>query len=279
MTTTLITGGTGRTGRRIADRLLARHLAVRVASRSARVPFDWHDERTWAATLDGCSAAYLCYSPDLALPGADAVVDGFVRAAAARGVCRVVLLSGRGEDGARRCEELVLAAPLAATVVRCAWFQENFSEHFLRDGVLGGRIAIPAGRVAEPFVGLADVADVAVAALTDGRWAGRVLELTGPESITFGRAADLLSVAVGREIAYHDVTVARFVADLTDAGATVDEAQGLGWLVGEVLDGRNSGTTDTVERVLGRPATTFAQYARRAAAAGAWTVEPAVGRR
>ncbi|HEY5880276.1 MAG TPA: hypothetical protein VIU11_15315 [Nakamurella sp.] len=279
MTTTLITGGTGRTGRRIADRLAARGLDVRIASRSARPPFDWYDPAGWPTALDGCAAAYLCFSPDLALPGADRIIASFTAQALRRGVRRFVLLSGRGEEGARRCEDLVLAASAEATVVRCAWFQENFSEHFLRDGVLAGRVAMPAGRVAEPFVGLDDVADVAAAALVDGRWAGRVLELTGPEAITFGRAADLLAVALGREVAYHDVTVAEFVDDVTAAGATPEEAQGLGWLVEQVLDGRNSGTTDTIERVLGRPATTFAEYARRAAAAGAWSAELTADRR
>ena len=210
------------------------------------------------------------------------MIADFTAAAVDNGFRRIVLLSGRGEEGARRCEDIVLGAAdrarVTATVVRCAWFQENFSEHFLRDGVLNGRIAVPVGTVAEPFVSLDDVATVAVHALTGDGHAGRVLELTGPESITFERAARVLSAALGREIAYRRVDVESFVAELVATGADPAEAQGIGWLVTEVLDGRNSATTDTVERVLGRPATSFAEYARRAAAAGAWSAEP-VGRR
>jgi uncharacterized protein YbjT (DUF2867 family) len=269
----LITGATGRTGRRITDLLEADGLPVRAASRQGEPPFDWHDRATWDALLDGCTAAYLCYSPDLALPGADEVIAGFAERAVAHGVGRLVLLSGRGEEGAQRCEQLVLGASPSATVVRCAWFQENFSEHFLRDHVLAGRIALPAGSVREPFVGLDDVAEVATLALTGGAHAGQVLELTGPESITFAEAAEILSVALGRAVTYEEVTPAELVTELVAAGVAPADASGLAWLFEEVLDGRNSAVTTTVEQVLGRPATSFRAYADRAAAAGAWAPE------
>lgn len=274
--TVLVTGSTGRSGRRVADLLHGRTVPIRRASRSAPHPFDWHDRATWPAILDGCAAAYVCYSPDLAFPGVDTVIAEFTAAAVARGVRRLVLLSGRGEAGARRCEDVVLGAPVPAVVVRCAWFQENFSEHFLRDGVLAGRIAMPAGAVTEPFVSLDDVAEVAVRALTTGGLDGRILELTGPESIGFEQAASVLSTVLEREIVYQPVDVATFVGEAVAAGLDRADAEGLGGLVHDVMDGRNQGTTDTVQRVLGRPATTFEQYARRAAAAGAWSPAGAV---
>ncbi|MFJ3405095.1 NAD(P)H-binding protein [Promicromonospora sp. NPDC090134] len=280
----LVTGGTGRTGRRVADRLRAQGHQPRIASRSgaapsgapsaapSAVPFDWHDDAGWDAALDGTSAVYVCYSPDLALPGADAVIDAFTARAVRHGVERIVLLSGRGEDGARACEDLALAASAATTVVRCSWFQENFSEHFLLDGVLDGRLAVPADQVREPFVSLEDVADVATLALTSDAHAGEVLELTGPEALTFTEVAHALSAATGRTVEHVPLTPADFVAELTAAGVHPEEAEGLAWLFQEVLDGRNTPTTDTVERVLGRPATPFDAFARRAAASGAWTL-------
>ncbi|MFE7509013.1 NmrA family transcriptional regulator [Promicromonospora sp. NPDC057488] len=267
----LVTGGTGRTGRRVADRLRAQGRQVRITSRTGAVPFDWHDDAGWDAALAGAGAVYLCYSPDLALPGADAVVDAFTARAVRHGVERVVLLSGRGEDGARACEDIALAAAPATTVVRCSWFQENFSEHFLLDGVLDGRIAVPADQVREPFVSLEDVADVATLALTTDKHAGKVLELTGPEALTFTQVARLLSDATGRPVEHVALTPDDFVAELTGAGVHPDEAAGLAWLFQEVLDGRNTATTDTVERVLGRAATPFDVFAKEAAAAGAWT--------
>lgn len=272
--TVLVTGATGRTGRRIAHLLHSRGVPTRLASRAAPEPFDWYEPASWPAALDGCGAAYLCYSPDLAFAGVDALVAEFAAIAVERGVRRLVLLSGRGEPAAQRCERIVLDAGVAATVVRCAWFQENFSEHFLRDGVLTGRIAMPAGAVTEPFVGLDDVAEIAVRALTGGGSEGRVLELTGPESIGFRRVAAILSAALDREIVYESVDVGTFVAEAVAAGLALADAEALGGLVGEVLDGRNTTITHTIGQVLGRPATTFEQYARRAAAAGAWS--PAV---
>jgi uncharacterized protein YbjT (DUF2867 family) len=275
----LVTGGTGRTGRRVADRLRDQGRQVRIASRTGTAsapnpspaPFDWHDDAGWDAALAGTSAVYICYSPDLALPGADAVIDAFTARAVRHGLERMVLLSGRGEDGAKACEDIALAASAATTVVRCSWFQENFSEHFLLDGVLAGRVAVPVDQVREPFVSLEDVADVATLALTSDAHAGEVLELTGPEALTFTEVARLLSGAIGRPVEHVALTPADFVAELTTAGVHPEEADGLAWLFQEVLDGRNTATTDTVERVLGRPATPFDAFARRAAASGAWT--------
>lgn len=269
-TTILITGGTGRTGRRVAERVRAAGDTPRIASRTGPQPFDWDDPDTWDAALRGCSAAYVCYSPDLALPGVDDIIERFVTRATDAGVERLVLLSGRGEEGARTCEQIVLAAAAKTTVVRCAWFQENFSEHFLRASVLAGRIAVPAGDVREPFVGLDDVADIAAGALSSDHYAGQILELTGPQSITFAEAADLLSEAVGRPVVYQPVDGDTFVAEQVAAGVHPDEAGALAWLFDEVLDGRNVATTDTVREVLGVPARSFADYARSAAAAGAW---------
>ena len=268
--TYLVTGGTGRTGHRVVTRLRERGLPVRVASRRGIPPFDWHDSGTWPAALEGTTVVYLCVSPDLALPGVDDIVAEFTRVAVESGVRRLVLLSGRGEDGARACEDLVRASGIDGVVVRSSWFAQNFSEHFLLGQVLRGRVALPVDGVREPFVDLDDVADVAVRALTDPALTGRVLEVTGPDAIGFARAAELLSLATGRPVDFETVTSAEFVADLTGEGVPAGDAEGLAWLFAEVLDGRNEAVTDTVEEVLGRAPRTFADYASRAAAAGAW---------
>jgi uncharacterized protein YbjT (DUF2867 family) len=270
--TFLLTGGTGHTGRRIDERLRRFGHTVRVTSRHREPRFDWDDPKTWDVHLRGVTAVYLCYSPDLAFPGAAETVSAFADTAAEHGVQRAVLLSGRGEDGATRAENLVLAGRLETTVVRCAWFAQNFSEHFLHGSVLRGRLALPAGQVREPFVDLDDVADVAVRALTGGGHTGQVLELTGPDALTFGAAAATLAAAIGRPVGYADVPPAQFIADLTSVGVPQAEAEALTWLFTEVLDGRNEAVTDTVARVLGRPAGSFADYARRTAATGVWAL-------
>ena len=142
-THTLVLGGTGKTGRRVVERLRARGVAVRVGSRA--LPFDWNDRSTWAAALDGVSAAYISYYPDLAIDGAPDAVGAFARLAAERGVQRLVLLSGRGEPEAQRAERAVQAAGAEWTVVRCSWFAQNFSESFMV-GRRAGRRGRRAGR-------------------------------------------------------------------------------------------------------------------------------------
>src|SRR5829696_9959374 len=107
---TLVLGGTGKTGRRVAQRLKARGVPTRIGSRSGEPPFDWEDRVTWEPALSGAGSVYLTYYPDLAVPGAVDAVRSLVDLAVARGVQRLVLLSGRGEDEAQRAEEVVQAS-------------------------------------------------------------------------------------------------------------------------------------------------------------------------
>src|SRR6187431_2030847 len=185
----LLTGGTGTTGRRIADRLRARHIAVRIASRSGTPPFDWDRPETWPALLDGATSAYIAYSPDIAMPGAVDIVDRFSRVAVDAGVEHLVLLSGRGEDAALAAEQVVRASGARRTIVRSSWFAQNFSEGQFLEATRSGTIAMPAGNVAEPFVDVEDIADVATAALVDSGHDGLVYEVTGPRLLTFADAA------------------------------------------------------------------------------------------
>ena len=156
---TLVLGGTGKTGGRAAERLQARGVPTRVASRAGDPPFDWDDQSTWDAVLDGVSAAYISYAPDLAIPGATDAIGAFVERAEEHGVRRLVLLSGRGEKEAQ-CAELLIQRPdVEWTVVRASWFAQNFSEGAFVEMVQAGEIALPAGDVGEPFVDANDIAD------------------------------------------------------------------------------------------------------------------------
>jgi uncharacterized protein YbjT (DUF2867 family) len=260
---TLVLGGTGKTGRRVADRLRALGRPVRLGSRAGDPPFDWTDRGSWAAPLAGASAVYLTYQPDLAFPGAAETVGEYAGLAAAAGVRRLVLLSGRGEDGALAAEKAVAAAGVPWAVVRAAFFMQNFSEDFLAGAVEDGVVAMPAGEVAEPFVDAEDVADVAVAALTGAVPLERVYEVTGPRAITFAEAVAAISAAVGRPVRYLPISVAEFVAGAVEAGYPADVAAGLGEVFEAVLDGRNTGTTGGVAEALGRPARDFTDYATR----------------
>ena len=269
-TTILVTGGTGKTGRRVADRLAARGLSVRIGSRAGSPPFDWHDRATWPAAVDGVDAAYLAYAPDLAFPGAAETVGDFARFAVERGVRRLVLLSGRGEEGAERAERLVQQAGAEWTVVRCAVFAQNFTEGDFVGQVLDGAVAMHVDDVPEPFVDVDDIAAVATAALTEDGHAGQVYELTGPRLLTFGEALTVIGRAIGRPVAYVRVSVDELHAGLVAAGLPADDATHFIDLFTEILDGRNSSVADGVQRALGRPARNFDEVVAEAAAAGAW---------
>jgi uncharacterized protein YbjT (DUF2867 family) len=263
----LVTGGTGKTGRRVAQRLADRGVGVRIGSRGATPPFDWTDPTTWPAAVDGVTAVYLTYQPDVAMPGAAEAIDGLARLAVDAGARRLVLLSGRGEEWP--AERGVQEAGAAWTVLRSSLFAQNFSEYFLLDGVLTGAVALPSPDVPEPFIDVEDIADVAVAALTEDRHAGRIYELTGPRAVTFTEATAEIGTASGREIRYVPVSVDEYAAAAAET-MPPEEARALATLFAKVLDGRNANPTDDVRVVLGREPADFRDYVKAAAAAGAW---------
>ena len=267
---TLVLGANGKTGRRVADRLTAQDVPVRRGSRSGTPPFDWEDPSGWAGALDGMGAVYLSYYPDLSVPGAVETVGAFADAAVRHEVRRVVFLSGRGEAEAEQAEDAVRAAGGDVTVLRATWFAQNFSEDYMLEHVLSGAVALPGGDTPEPFVDADDIADVAVAALTDDRHVGEVYELTGPGLLTFAQAVDEISRASGREIAYVPVSVAEHEAFCREHGVPDEVVELLTYLFTTVFDGRNAHVTDGVRRALGRDPRDFSEYARAAAATGVW---------
>ena len=155
--------------------------------------------------------------------------------------------------------------------MRCGWFNQNFSESYLLDPVLGGEVALPAGDVREPFVDADDIADVAVAALTEDGHAGQLYELTGPRLLTFAEAVGEIAEATGREIRYVQVVDGR-VRGRAGASTTfpTDVVGLLRYLFTEVLDGRNAKLADGVQQALGREPRDFSDYVRDTAATGAW---------
>jgi uncharacterized protein YbjT (DUF2867 family) len=268
-TTTLVIGATGKTGRRVAERLSAAGVTVRAASRSGEVRFDWNDRTTWAPALTGADAAYITYYPDLAFPGAADVVGAFAELAVAHGVRRLVLLSGRGEEGARLAEQRVQDSGADWTLVRCAFFDQNFDEAFA-DAICAGVLAVPGGQTVEPFLDADDIADVVVAALTDERHIGELYELTGPRLMSFADVTADLSAVLGREVRHVPLSTTAFTAELVAAGFPEGEAVPIAELFAEVLDGRNSHLTDGVQQALGREPRDFVEYARYTAATGVW---------
>jgi len=267
---TLVLGGTGKTGRRIVERLTAQNIPTRVGSRSATPPFDWDDQTTWEPALENVKAVYISYAPDLAVPSAPPAIQAFSDLAVDKGVERLVLLSGRGEEEAQRCEKIVQDAGTDWTVVRASWFNQNFSEGAFVEMVKGGTVALPADPVGEPFVDVDDIADVAVAALTEDGHAGKLYEVTGPRLMTFDETVEEIARATGRDIRYQQIPTEVFNNVMAEQHFPQEAIGLMNYLFTTVLDGRNEYLTDGVQQALGREPKDFTEYVRETAATGIW---------
>lgn len=272
--TVLVLGGTGKTGRRVVTALEARGVPVRAASRSGATRFDWADRATWPPALEGVGAVYVV-APDLGTAQVTDDVAAFAAQAAAAGVQRAVLLSvpvegGVVTDDVLASERALADSGLDATILRVRWFFQNFSEDFLRDPVMTGELRLPTGEGREGFIDAGDIAAVAAAALVEDGHAGQVYELTGPRLLTFGEAGAEIARASGRELRFVSVTPETFVAEQLALGVPEGFARTQAALYDHLATDVLATLSDDVQRVLGRPPRDFAEYAREAAAQGAW---------
>jgi uncharacterized protein YbjT (DUF2867 family) len=266
----LVLGGTGKTGSRVVDRLKQLGKQVRVASRSAKIPFDWNDQTTWLPNLQDINAVYITFQPDVAIPGAEDIIRAFSKLAVENKIDHLVLLSGRGEEEAQNCEKIVMASGTNWTILRASWFNQNFSESFLLDPVLAGYVALPVNNIPEPFVDADDIADVAVEVLTNDGHFGQLYELTGPRLLTFQDAVQEIATATGSPIHYEKISMDEYAGMLVEYEVPKDIIWLITYLFTEVLDGRNASLTDGVQRALGRKPTDFSAYVQKAIASGVW---------
>lgn len=269
----LIIGKNGKTGARVNQRLQALGYATRPVSRSTSPSFDWENPATWASAIKGTRIAYVTYQPDLAVPEAEAAINQFVQVARDNGLEHIVLLSGRGEEGAQRAEKILQDSGISWNIVRCSWFCQNFSESFMLEGILSGELILPAGDTVEPFLDADDIADVVVAILTESGHRNRLYELTGPRALTFAQCIKEISEALGRPVKYTTVPVDDYINALREQGVPED----LQWLLRElftvVFDGRNSNVMSGVEEALGRPPTDFKTYVQKTMESGVWDTD------
>ena len=266
----LVIGATGKTGRRVVTQLETLGHSVRRGSRNSATPFDWEAPETWAPALTGTKSAYVTYFPDLAFPGAVEKLESLVKTAKSSGVEKLVLLSGRGEHHARLGEQVVQNSGMTYTLVRAAWFAQNFSEGYLRDPVLAGVLPMPGGDIKEPIIDIRDIADVAVAALTEDGHENQLYEVTGPRLMSFSDMADELAYAIGRQVRHIPISFEDFHANVAASGGDF-VADVFTAIARETLDGRNAHLTDGVERAIGRKPRDFSTFAKDAAQSGAWT--------
>lgn len=269
---TLVLGATGKTGSRVAQNLINQGIAIRTAARSgADVRFDWNDPSTFASALPKVSRVYLV-SPVMRVDFAN-IVAQFLDQAERAGVRHVTYLSAYGMEHAPaevalRAVELDLASrpSFSHSIVRPAWFMQNFSETFVKP--VNDEIVVPGGIGAEAFVNAEDIASVAAATLSDpARHAGRAYSPTGPEALTFEKAAAHISNAVGRKISYRDIDRNTWIDAMIQAGVPAEYGEVLRLLTETIASGRGSRPNNDVLTATGKAPISFVEFAEKTAAA------------
>jgi len=267
---TIITAPHSKTGKRVVNLFNKAGLAYRGASRTSEVPFDWTQPETWIDTLHSANAIYIVLPPDLAFSGLPEILKRFLKFCSAKRLKKIVLLSGRGEEEALKCEQLTLSCGIPATVVRASWFSQNFSEGMFQEEIQKGEIVVPVKEVKEPFVDAEDIAEVVFRALTETGHANKVYELTGPELLSFEDVAHRFSQQLGKPVKASYVPIDEYLAMLHQANIPIEEIEVIKFLYMELLDGRNERLAFGVEEALGRKSASITQFIDRHKTTDLW---------
>ena len=270
-TNILVIGGTGKTGRRVVEQLQNKGIEPRIGSRNSSPGFDWDNKDTWVDALNGIEKMYVTYYPDLAVPGAKEAIESLTYLAKELGVKKMVLLSGKGETEAEACERIVMDSGMDYTIVRASWFNQNWSESFFLDPILSGEVALPMSDVPIPFVDANDIAEVAATVLLDDSYNGEIIEVTGPELITFKEIVKIISKTSNRRLNFYDITLEQYIEGMKQMRIPDDVVWLIDYLFSHVLTNPNNQlVVNDIERVLGRKAKTFSEYAQETAETGIW---------
>jgi uncharacterized protein YbjT (DUF2867 family) len=267
----LVIGGTGKTGRRVAENLMQSGHNVRVVGRKTTPTFDWDNPETYIASLKDMDRAYIVYYPDLAVPGSRDAITILTEKALEAGLEKVVLLSGKGETEAEACEDIVANSGLNYTLVRASWFNQNFSEGAFLDFVLDGVVALPMPEAEIPFVDADDIANVVSKVLIDDSYNGQTITVTGPQKRTFKEIVNIIAEAIDKPIQFVPISIDEFKKGMQQAGLPDSYVWLFGYLFKEVLGNpENQEVSDDVAKVLGRPAKDFETYAKETTVTGIW---------
>ena len=267
----LVIGGTGKTGRKVVNRLNSIGHKVRIGSRSTSPAFDWDNPETWETALQGMDKVYITFQPDLAVPGALEAIEELTKQAKRCGIKKLVLLSGKGEREAELCEQVVIHSGLDYTIVRASWFNQNFSESFFLEPIIEGFVALPQAEVKVPYVDTDDIADVVVEALLHEKHNKKMYQLTGPRSLTFREVIQEISEATGRDIIFTPIALPAYTQAMKQQGVPADFIWLIEYLFSEVLGNpNNSEITNDIEKVLGRKPKDFSEYIKETKATGVW---------
>lgn len=266
----LILGSNGTIGSKVVRGLVARGETVKAASRKATavdgaeaVAFDYEDAATFGPALEGVDRLFVLTPAGYLDPVG--LVGPIMTTAAARGI-KVVLMTVIGVDADdkipyRQLELQLEKSGAPFVILRPNWFSDNFQSYWM-EGIRHGAIAVPAAEGKTSFIDTRDIAESIVAALTSDTFNGRAFNLTGPEALSYGEAAAILSRVTGKPVAYTPVDDGTFVGTLVGAGVPEDYARFLASIFHPVREGWVANPTGDVKTLTGHAPRSLETYAR-----------------
>lgn len=286
--TLLITGATGTVGARVLQRLAGTRDALRVfvrdpakldrclAARLEVVTGDLSDVVALERALAAVTRLFVLTKPGPGQAGMERAIFACARRARVEGVVRVSVIGAdpASASSVRRwhgeAERALAESGIPHALLRCNFFMQNLLA-FARGIAAKSAFALPAGEARISMIDAADIADAAAAALISHDPVRGTFDLTGPESLSFAEVARALSQAAGRQIAYRDSSLDAFRERLVSGGQPAWYAQAMAELYEDFRAGINAPVARDIERLAGRPARSFIEFAR--AHARAWTGE------
>ena len=274
----LVTGATGQLGSAMVGALVGKGKHVRAATRKTTkirwtdmvqpVAFDFEDAGLHKAALDGMSGLFLVAPPlDFEAP---AKLIPFIDKAKQMRVEHIVFISAFGMDAnaqapLRIIERYLMNSGLAYTILRPNFFMENFSTGFVAPMIAGGRIYMAAGDGKTSFISVSDIAEAAATAFEKKHY-GAEYNLTGPEALSYGQVAEIISALCGRTVTYHPISETEMAKGARDKGMPESAIRYLADLFSAVRNGLMATITDGVRKVIERDAVSFSEFAQMSTA-------------
>jgi len=273
--TYLITGATGDVGARVVRQLVARNIRPRVLVRSAEKAYalfgesaeirmgDLADTATTRLAMKGVDTLFLVnVGPEI--PQRD---EAAATAAREEGVRRIVKLSSIDVEHGLAIgawhelgEAAIRASGVAFTFIRPTGFMNNllaWAHSIKTEGI----VRSSTGNGGRPFIHSEDIAAVSLAALLDAEYAGRILSITGPRSLTFGDATGIIAGAIGKKLVYQAISDEEAGERYSRFSGSSQETEAHVALWRAIREGRLAAATDEVEQTLARKPVSLEQWA------------------
>jgi len=271
----LVTGSTGNVGSEVVTQLMKRDAKVHAAIVPGRgrtvpegvvaVPLDFENPTTFAQALDGVDRVFLLRPPRMSDAKA---MRPFIDAMLTAGIEQVVFLSVQGAGTNpfvphHGIEQYLKKSGLNWTFLRPSFFMQNLSTTHRADICENDEVFVPAGKGRTNFIDVADIGEAAAVVLTTPGHDHKAYELTGSQALTYAEVAEILSSSIGRRITYPRPSSKQFKARMKAAGHDDEFVSVMAAIYAIAKLGMAAGTSDELEKLIGRKPTTLAQWAER----------------